>query len=265
MDSSFYIHLGLSFVVGGLWVTISTIVAEKYGSKIGGLIGGLPSTAAVALLFIGITQTPLIASESTTIVPIAQGLNGIFMIVFILFSRRGLIAGMGCALLVWSLQATFLVLTGIHHLWISIFGWMVLVSGSYIIVEKVMQIPSRGSVSVHYSRSQILFRAIFSGAVISFAVFMGRMGGPMFGGVFATFPAMFISTLIITYISGGKEFSQAIAKSMMVSGTVNVGLYAIVVRYSYPMTGLLFGTIIALLCSCITGYATYLFISKKVT
>lgn len=86
----------------------------------------------------------------------------------------------------------------------------------------------------------------------------------MFGGIFATFPGMFISTLIITYLSGGSDFSRAIAKSMMVSGTVNVGFYAIAIRYTYPIMGLLFGTIVALLFSCLTGYATYLFISKKV-
>jgi hypothetical protein len=52
---------------------------------------------------------------------------------------------------------------------------------------------------------------------------------------------------------------------MMVSGTVNVGFYAIVIRYSYPLTGLFLGTVLALLFSSVTGYLTYLFIRRRVT
>ena len=32
----FYLKLLLSFVVGGIWITLATVVAEKLGSKIGG-------------------------------------------------------------------------------------------------------------------------------------------------------------------------------------------------------------------------------------
>jgi len=38
------------------------------------MIGGLPSTVFVSLLFIGITQTPAAASETTTLMPLAQGI-----------------------------------------------------------------------------------------------------------------------------------------------------------------------------------------------
>ena len=58
MDNSFLIQLFLSFLVGSFWITTITIISEKMGSKIGGLIGGLPTTTLVALLFIGITQSP---------------------------------------------------------------------------------------------------------------------------------------------------------------------------------------------------------------
>jgi hypothetical protein len=39
METSFWIKLGLSFAVGRAWVTMSSIAAERYGSKIGGLNG----------------------------------------------------------------------------------------------------------------------------------------------------------------------------------------------------------------------------------
>jgi hypothetical protein len=265
MESAFWHKLLLSFIVGSAWVTISTITAERYGSKIGGLIGGLPSTAVVALLFIGLTQTPLVASEATTIMPFAQGLNGLFIIAYLLFVKRGLIPGLLVALLVWFSLATILLTTGLQHLGISLAGWSFLVVSCYLLAERCMKIASWGRLKVGYSSSQITFRALFGGVVIAFAVFMGKLGGPIYGGIFATFPAMFLSTLVITYRTGGTEFSRAVAKALMVSGLINVTLYAIVVRYSYPWVGLAYGTAIALVFSCGTGYLTYLFMKARVS
>ena len=265
MGPSFWIKLSLSFIIGGSWITLSTVASEKYGSKIGGLIGGLPSTALFSLLFIGFTQTPQIASDATTIIPLAQGLNGLFIITYLLLVRRGLVPGMAGALLVWFIMASGLILIDLKNFWISIVGWIVLVIGCIICVEKVLSISSKGKICVHYTFPQILGRAFFGGSVIALAVLMGKWGGPLYGGIFATFPAMFISTLIITYRSGGADFSRAVAKALMVSGIINVVLYAIVVRYSYPWVGLAYGTAIALVFSCGTGYVTYLFMKARVS
>ena len=47
-------------------------------------------------------------------------------------------------------------------------------------------------------------------------VLIAKTGGPEFGGIFAAFPAMFISTLTISYKAHGIEFSRAMVKSLMV-------------------------------------------------
>jgi len=73
-----YIFLAQAFIqfLGGAapGVTLSTIAAERFGSKIGGLIGGLPSTVIVTLFFIGLTQTPQVAASATTIIPLSMSL-----------------------------------------------------------------------------------------------------------------------------------------------------------------------------------------------
>lgn len=265
MDSLFWYKLGLSFFVGGFWVTLSTLAAERFGSKIGGLIGGLPSTAVVTLLFIGITQTPLVASEATTVMPFTQGLNGFFIIAYILLARRGLAQGLVGALLVWFSLVSILVLTGIQNFLFFIIGWVFLVLSCYLVIEKWLKISSHEKIIVRNTSSQIIFRALFGGAVIAFAVFMGKAGGPTYGGIFATFPAMFLSTLVITYRTGGAEFSRAVAKSLFVSGIINVALYAIAVRYLYIWLGLVSGTAVALVFSFVIGYLTYLFLRAKMS
>ncbi len=265
MESAFYYQLGLSFLVGSVWITLTTIAAERYGSRIGGFIGGLPSTALVALLFIGVTQTPFVASQATTIMPLAQGFNGLFIIVFVCTVKRGLVFGLGSALIVWFCAASVLVAIDIQQIAVSITGWIVLVITCYLVVEKGMAIPSRGKTDVHYTSSQITLRAVFGGAVIALAVLAGKLGGPVFGGVFATFPAMFVSTLVITHHAGGAEFSRAVAKTLMVSGLINVAIYAIAVRYSYASLGLVYGTAVAVMVSCGTAYLTYLFLRARVS
>lgn len=265
MDAPFWFKLGLSFLVGGVWVTLATITAEQYGSKVGGLIGGLPSTVIVALFFIGLTQTPSVAVNATIIIPLSMSVNGLFMLAFLYVVSHGLGAGLLGALFVWVSLASLLIAFDIQVFWVSILIWLLLASCSYWVVERKMKISSRSGLAMHYSATQIGYRALFGGTVIAFAVLAGKLGGPLLGGVFATFPAMFVSTLVIAYRSGGMDFSRAVGKSLLVSGIINVPLYAFAVRSLYPLLGLVLGTVSAILFSLGTGYLTYRFVLTKIS
>ena len=265
MDTSFCVKLLLSFIVGSLWVTLITLSAERFGSKVGGLIGGLPSTVVIALLFIGFTQSPQVAAQATTIMPLAQGLNGLFILTFMLLIQRGLWPGLLGALLVWFIQSTLLYLLDIHTFWISLIGWLLLLFFYYGFLEKWMKIPSLGKLRVSYPPSQLIWRTLFGGTVIALAVYMGKLGGPLLGGIFSSFPAMFLSTLVITYKAGGLDFSRSVGKSLLISGLINVPLYEIVVRLLYPAVGLVFGTVLAVLFSLGTGYLTFRFMKARLS
>ena len=258
MDVAFWWKLGLSFLVGSGWVALSTVAADSFGSMIGGLIGGLPSTVVVSLLFIGFTQTPQVAAETTTLMPLTQGINGIFIIVYLVLVRRGLAAGLGGALGVWGMLAGSVAAINVHHLWVSLLGWALCSASCAWVVRRIMKIPSREALRVRCTPSQIGGRALFGGTVIAVAVWMGKLLGPAYGGIFAAFPAAFFSTLAITYRTGGADFSRAVGKAMLLSGMVNVALYAIAVRYLYPCCGLLYGTLLSLVVACVAGYVTYL-------
>jgi hypothetical protein len=265
MDSAFWLKLALGFFVGSLWLTLTTLSAEQFGSKIGGLIGGLPSTVVIALLFIGYTQSPLVAVQATTVMPLAQGLNGLFVLTFMLLIPYGLKIALPTSLLVWFSLATLLYLLDLQSFLISIIGWLILLAFCYIMLEKWMEIPSRGKQGSAHPPSQLVWRALFGGAVISFAVFIGKLGGPLLGGIFGSFPAMFLSTLVITSYIGGAAYSKPVGKSLLVSGLINVPLYEIMVRFLYPSVGLALGTTIAVLLSIGTGYLTFQFMKSSLT
>jgi len=116
---------------------------------------------------------------------------------------------------------------------------------------------------MNYSTLQVLGRAFFSGIMIAFAVFMSRIGGPIFGGIFSAFPAVFISILIISYKSRGMDFSRAMTKPLMTTGMLSIVAYGTAVRFLYPSFGLIAGTLGAYILSLVFAYISYLIFQKN--
>ncbi len=265
MDDIFFLKLGLSFVVGGVWIALATVLAEKFGTKLGGIIAGLPSMTAVALFFIAWTQTPLIASRATTIMPIAMGVNALFVLVYSLLARYGFWLSLAAALALWFGLSSGLVLLEFDNLVLSLVGFITLLSFSFFILEKKSGIVSEGKKDVHYTSRQLIFRGIFSGTIVAFAVLMGKVGGPLWGGVFSIFPAVYISIIFITHLAHGKSFSLATVKVVMLSGLINVGVYVVTARYSYLHLGLLWGTLLPYLASLCSTSLLYYYVIKKIS
>lgn len=261
----FLLKLILTFIVGGLWINLSTIIAEKYGTKIGGVIAGLPSTVVVTLFFIGWTQSAQFASQSTAIVPIVTGISGFFVAVYFLLAKRGFFFSLLSSLIIWFALSLTLVKLNFNNLTYSIIGLIFFILASYFILEIKSKVKSEGKRIVKYTAKQLAFRGILGGSIMALGVFLAKIGGPLIGGAFAAFPAMFLGTIIITHFAHGKDFSAAVMKSMMISGTINVSVYAIAVRYFYIMFGLILGTVISFAISLITGYVVYLFVNKKMS
>ena len=67
----FIIKLLASFVVGCVWITAVTVVAERFGGSVGGFIGGMPATVVIALAFIAWTQGARPAAEVAALIPLA--------------------------------------------------------------------------------------------------------------------------------------------------------------------------------------------------
>jgi hypothetical protein len=126
-----------------------------------------------------------------------------------------------------------------------------------------MNVKSESKGAIRYTHLQILWRGILSGSIISFAVIMAKIGGPLLGGAFTSFPAVISSVMFITYFSQGKKFSSAFMKVMMVSNSINCLIYAIAVRFLYLNFGLILGTGISFIISLVSGYLIYFFVIKK--
>jgi hypothetical protein len=262
-DQSFLLKLLLSFIVGAVWISSATIIAERFGSRVGGFIGGLPSTVVVALVFIGYSQSVEAASQAASIIPLVMAINGLFVLIYLALVRYGLLLALGLGMIVWAAMVAFIVWVGVKSMPISLGVWLLSVLAGYYMVEHVMTIPHKAGVRVPYTIKQLFARGFFSGLIISTSVLIAHTSGPVAGGIFSNFPVIFTSTLFITHQSGGVQFSRAVAKTLMLSAMVNVGIYGAVAHFAYAHFGLIAGTITSLLVSLLSASFVYRFFKNR--
>jgi uncharacterized membrane protein (GlpM family) len=263
--TQFALKLMLTALVGGSWVVVSTIIAERAGTKLGGVVAGLPSSSLMAFLFIGWTQSPEAAAQATTLAPLTMGVVALFNVVYALLYPKGFVLALASALGVWFVLALGLLALNVNNYALSLLGLIVLLVLCYWTLEKVLNIPSEGQRRMRYTPGQLAFRGLMGGTIISFAVLMARVGGPLVGGVFATFPNVMLSTMIVNHLNHGRAFSTAVIKAMTVSGAITVTLYVTAVRYLYPASGLILGTALSFALSLLSGYLVYRFVQTRMT
>lgn len=255
----------LSFGVGGIWIMLTTIIAQRSGSKIGGFIGGLPSTAAVSLFFIGLSQSPETAAQAATVFPLSFAFTGLFLVLFTLLGRLGFWPALTLSLSAWFGLSACAVVFHPDDFLLFIGIYIFFFAAAVYLLEFRLRLPSTGGEKLKHSLGQIMGRAVFGGLVVAFAVFMSRVGGPVFGGIFSAFPAVFISVLVISYKTRGLPFSRAMAKPLLVTGMVTIFLYAVAVKFLYPVYGLWRGTLGALLISMAAAWLTFLAVKKHLS
>jgi len=240
----FWLDILLAFLAGGGWIMLITVTADRFGTKIGGFIGGLPSTIVVSLLFIGVVQGPATASEVTTVIPLSMAFSGIFLAAYALLAKKGFFIGLILSLLLWFLLSSLIIVFRINNFIFATTGYLILFLLAWLVFTKYLDIPSLGVVRPHFSAGYLILRGLF-------------------GGIFGAFPAVFMSTIIISYKSNGLEFSRSITKPLFFSGMINVIIYSTAVRYLYPGYGLVWGTMLSYLISMVSAFLTFLFIHKK--
>jgi uncharacterized membrane protein (GlpM family) len=163
------------------------------------------------------------------------------------------------SLSIWAVLSSILFIVGFENIFLSVILYVISLVFSFIFLEKIRKIKSHTKVKVHYTKKKILIRGILAGTVISVAVFFSNIN-PILSGIFSIFPAIFLSTMIITYMEHGPGFTSGMAKSM-IFGSQTVMSYVVAVYFLYPKVGLVFGTIFSFLIS--SAIAGILLISRS--
>ena len=245
VSDSFFFHLILAFAVGSLWVTVITIIAEKKGSVLGGILGGLPSTSAFSFFFIGINQSSAAAVQATTVFPLAFGITSAYLFFYAFFAQKGFGRGIFVSLLIWFAVSGLIVASGLRDFAFSlVVGAAISVLTYYSFTKKLKLQNLKGETRL-YKIIEIILRGVGAGSLVLVSVLLSQIGGPVLGGIAAAFPAVFTSTLIILNKSQGVEFSRAVTKPLVLSGILTIIPFSVAVRYLYPSLGIWLGTLVS--------------------
>lgn len=166
------------------------------------------------------------------------------------------------SIFLWGIGAYTLVALHITNFFVSILIFFVLYCIGYLVVIRVFTITASKGNTIVYSPGIILFRGFISGFIVMLSVIVAKIGGPMLGGMFASFPAMFTSTFLINYFAHGASFSAAVAKSSLFA-LVSILLFVIVARYAFVPFGIVWGSLVALAASYVYAYLLYKFALKN--
>lgn len=251
MGKFFLIKLLLSFVVGGFYIAFTIWVSEKFGSRLGGLFIGLPSTLLISLLFIAWTQNSQAAVAALPVVPATIAANSLFLVAFIYFHKFGRTNAFLAASLLWFALSFPLAFFSLKNILISL-GLATIFFGQAI--YWLRRFPHRKLERFTLTHKEFLFRVIFSGSFVTLAVLLGKALGPLWGGMFASFPAAFSSSLLLLENKHGINFASSVAKTMPYGSMGNV-FFAVTFFLTVPKIGIIYGTVLAYLVSLLFALA----------
>lgn len=241
--TAFLLQTLVPFILSALVVVLITVVAERFGTKIGGILGTLPSTIVIAFLFIALTNSIEFAVSSVSIVPAEMGINLVFLMLFAILAKKSFKIAVIGSLSIWAILSTLLFYSNLTILPIAISIYIIALIATFFILENGIKISSIGRRHVQYSALKILMRGLVAGIVIAVSVVLSNLSA-ILSGIFSVFPAIFLSTMIISYREHGPDFVGGMAKSM-IFGTPSVTSYAVAIYYLYPRIGIIWGSIYA--------------------
>lgn len=254
--SDFLLKLFLSFLVGGLYTGFTIWLAENHGSKLGGLATGLPSRTVLTLVFISWTQGTAAALTAVPIMPIALSINALYIVAFIKWYRFGTYQAFTYAMILWFVCTLPLVFLGFNSLIISLLlSAPTLAMGIFLL----KQYPHRKLAVAEKVKNQFWRRVFIAGLLVALSVLAGKLVGPIWGGLIASFPVAYTSSLFMIARNYGIEFTSAVARTMPF-GTIGNVIFTAGFYIFTPLTGAVLSAAVAYICAIVFAFFCYKFI-----
>lgn len=259
----------VSFLIGGTAITFLTLLAERSGEKLAGIIMMFPTTVALGFFFLGIATSAeqVAAAIPATLVPLGIVVcSSVIYIRAAAFYRKRIahkqaqiLAAFLTSCLIWLIIALPFALSRFQGLKLGIAGYFLLAMlAHYLLNREHSDTTIQRSA---FTRRQIMLRACFVGSILALVVILGKTLSPFWGGVVTMFPAVTFSSLMILHYYYEPERLSFFMRRAPV-GSLSLFVYAITAMLLFPRLGVLKGTLgsytMSLLCSvglaCIQKY-----------
>lgn len=186
-------------------------VSEKFGSKIGGILTGIPTTVFIGLTFIALTTGNTAAHQAALIIPAMAGVPLVLVYSFMQLLKMRAEVALGLAIGIWFATALLFVRVHISSIAINVAIGITLLALAKVATQNY---PHDLKAPASVLRRTYIARAIGAGSVIAGSVIIARLAGPIWGGVFAAFPATFVTTLFVLSNAQGPDFAKAVARQL---------------------------------------------------
>jgi uncharacterized membrane protein (GlpM family) len=235
-----------------------TLVAERVGMRIAGLLSGAPLTAVLVYYFVGrdLGIPYIVDSVPYSIAAFSATLSFVLSYYWISsrLQRYSALGGLGAAIMVFLAVAAILAsipftLAGATALTVSVIAlsaWLVR-KIEFITVERPVRLTFR----------QLLLRGGCAALLITMVISLAETAGSRWTGILVGFPATLLPTYLIIHLTYGKASTHAMIRGFP-TGMGSIILYILSIPYTFPLWGPMGGTAASLAVS--TSYLSLIMI-----
>jgi hypothetical protein len=246
-------------LVAGVVAVSATVLVERLGGRIGGLLSSVPTTivpAAVALHSRCETGDDL--TIALALVPVGTAFNAAYLGLWLILppiicahrigSRAPLALTLAITLTAWMLAAAALIVLGeslaLHPMHWSRIGLVAtLLCGTLGIAANWSPVSApRGTHRV--SMITLIIRGVAASGAIGAAVILARLDVPVASGLASVFPVIFTTVMVGTWLSQGAAVPRGAAAPMML-GSTSVAVFAYLATLLLPRLELLQSMLLA--------------------
>ena len=193
----FLLDLALKMALTATIVVVISVVVERSGPFIGALIAALPTAASAAYIILAFEHPPDFIAASAVGSAAATATVAVFALTYtVLAQRYGLVLSLGAAMTVWFVAALALRLVA----WTPLSAALLNIAVFAVTVPMSWRYRTSGPPAKFIRRAyDIPLRALTAAVVVATVTTASYSIGAFLSGVFAVFPIVMASSVIILH------------------------------------------------------------------
>ena len=254
-DLLFILSLALKMAVTAVFVVAASVMAERSGPLIGAMIATLPIAAGPSYVFLALDHDAQFIAQSTISSLASHAATGLLDITYVLLAQRhSLAVSLGGALAAWIASAVA-VRSVAWNVWTAIALNIVTYTMCVTVAERYLHVKMP---LITRRWFDVPLRALLVACLVGTVVTLGANVGPRVTGIFAVFPIVMVSLMLIMHPRIGGPANAALLANTMV-GLVGFGLCVLTLHVAAVPLGAPLALTAALAVSIIANITIWLF------
>lgn len=256
-DLYFVLTLIVKMAVTAGFVLAATVIAERVGPLLGGLVATLPIGAGPVYVFLAFDHDAYFIAQSAVASLAINAVNVIFALSYaVLAQTRSRALSMGLAFMVWLVLAS--IIRAVHWTFVSVAVVNVIVLGICLWVARPLRHVRVKGFRTRWTdlalRAGLV--ALLVGVVVTFSFQLGPAGS----GILAVFPVVLISIMFILHNRvGGPAAAAVLANAVL--GLVGFAFACTVLHFTAEPFGSVIGLSLALMTS--VGWSLLVLLARR--